>query len=118
MNGSSDAQRDEMIRARAGGLEILHRSELPAELVVRAVDLHRGRDARGRDACEKWGPGSSVSRIELEDGGARLDLAVKWVRWRGLRGALADRCFGSRGSRALAGAKFRLNASSFNVSRS
>ena len=102
---ANDAQRDEMIRARAGGLDILHRPELHPDLVVCAVDLHRGRDALGREACEKWGPGSSVSRIELEDGGVRFDLAVKWVRWRGLRGALADRCFGSRGARALAGAK-------------
>ena len=93
--------------ARASGLAIRHRAELPAELVLRALEAHRRHDARGREACESWGPAASVSRVRLApaSGGPEVDLAVKWCRWRGLRGALSDRIHGSRAARALAGAE-------------
>ncbi len=92
-------------RARAGGLRILHRPELPPELALRAIERHREHDARGRQACEQWGPASSVSRVHLEGPAGPLDLAVKWSRWRGLRGALSDALLGSRAARALVGAE-------------
>lgn len=73
----------------------------PASLYLRAIERHRENDAAGRAACEKWSPASSVSRVRLEG----LDVAVKWFRWRGLRGAVSDRLLGSRAARALRGAK-------------
>lgn len=88
----------------ARGLAIRHAPQLAPELVVRAIEEHRAHDAAGREACEHWGPAASLSRVVLQHGGERLDLAVKLCRWRGLRGALSDRLRGSRAARALAGA--------------
>jgi hypothetical protein len=68
--------------------------------VLAAIARHREHDERGREACEKWGPGSSVSRVTLANGGERRDLAVKLHRWRGLRGALSDWWRASRAVRA------------------
>jgi hypothetical protein len=90
-------------RVRCGDLAIQHRAELPAELVVEAIARHRQHDARGREACEKWGPGSSVSRVQLVLQGQPRDLAVKLHRWRGLRGALSDWWRASRAWRASQG---------------
>jgi hypothetical protein len=87
-------------RARRGDLAIQHRADLPAELVLAAIARHREHDGRGREACEKWGPGSSVSRVTLASGDERRDLAVKLHRWRGLRGALSDWWRASRAVRA------------------
>lgn len=87
-------------RVRRGDLAIQHRADLPAELVLAAIARHREHDGRGREACEKWGPGSSVSRVTLASGGERRDLAVKLHRWRGVRGALSDWWRASRAVRA------------------
>jgi hypothetical protein len=72
--------------------------------VLRAIEVHREHDAAGREACEQWGPASSVSRVALEGPAGPLDLAVKWSRRRGLRGALSDALLGSRAERARVGA--------------
>jgi hypothetical protein len=77
-------------QVRRGNLAIQHRADFSAELVLEAIARHHEHDALGRPACEKWGPGSSVSRVALGSGGQRRDLAVKLHRWRGLRGALSD----------------------------
>jgi hypothetical protein len=90
-------------RVRRGDLAIQHRADLPAQLVVEAIARHREHDALGRQACEKWGPGSSVSRVELGSGAQRRELAVKLHRWRGVRGALSDWWRASRAARARAG---------------
>ena len=90
-------------RVRRGDLAILHRDDLPAELVLEAIARHREHDALGRQACEKWGPGSSVSRVELGSGVQSRELAVKLHRWRGVRGALSDWWRASRAVRAGAG---------------
>jgi hypothetical protein len=87
-------------RVRRGDLAIQHRADLPAELVLTAISRHREHDERGREACEKWGPGSSVSRVTLASGGERHELAVKLYRWRGVRGALSDWWRASRAVRA------------------
>lgn len=71
--------------------------------MLEAIAHHREHDAVGRPACEKWGPGSSVSRVALGSGEQRRDLAVKLHRWRGLRGALSDWWRASRAVRARAG---------------
>jgi hypothetical protein len=92
-------------RSRSGGLTISHRAELGPDLVIRAIRAHRCNVARGRDACEQLGPGSSVSRVLLEIPAGRLDLAVKWNHWRGWRGALGEVLRGSRAKRAVAGAR-------------
>ena len=90
-------------RARRGDLAIEHRPDVSADLVVVAIARHQAHDRLGRDACEKWGPGSSVSRVALAEAGAPRDWAVKLHRWRGLRGALSDAWRGSRAVRARAG---------------
>ncbi len=90
-------------RVRRGDLAIEHRPDVSADLVVVAIARHQAHDRLGRDACEKWGPGSSVSRVALAEAGAPRDWAVKLHRWRGLRGALSDAWRGSRAVRARAG---------------
>jgi hypothetical protein len=90
-------------RARRGEFAIEHRADVSADLVVEAIARHREHDRLGREACEKWGPGSSVSRVALAAQGAPCELAVKLHRWRGLRGALSDGWRGSRAARARAG---------------
>jgi hypothetical protein len=90
-------------RVRRGELAIQHRADLPADLVLEAIARHRQHDASGSTACEKWGPGSSVSRVTLAGAGGRRDLAVKLHRWRGVRGALSDWWRASRALRARAG---------------
>ena len=92
-------------RSDSGGLRILHRPELPAAQVVAAIEAHRRNAARGREACEQWGPGSSVSRVLLRRQAGDLDLAVKWNHPRGLRSAVGERLRGSRAARALRGAE-------------
>jgi hypothetical protein len=96
-------RRPAMLEARAAGLRIVHRPELRPQLVVQAIELHRENAARGREHCEHWGPGSSVSRVVLR-GEREFDLAVKWNHARGLRGSLSDTLHGSRAARAAAGA--------------
>ena len=91
-------------RSRAGDLRILHRRELAAEHVVRAIEAHRANAARGRDFCEHWGPASSVSRIALRREEGLLHVAVKWNHPRGLRAAATERLRGSRAARAMRGA--------------
>ncbi len=90
-------------RARRGELAIEHRDDVSADLVVEAIARHQAHDRLGREACEKWGPGSSVSRVALAASGVPCELAVKLHRWRGLRGALSDGWRGSRAVRARAG---------------
>ncbi len=90
--------------ARVGALDVAHVPALAPEAVAAAIEVHRRNDARGREACEKWGPGSSVSRVRVETAEGPLDVAVKWNRWRGPRGAASDWARGSRAARALAGA--------------
>jgi hypothetical protein len=90
-------------RVRRGDLAIEHRADLSAEQVLEAIARHREHDALGREACEKWGPGSSVSRVQLGGAGAPGALAVKLHRWRGVRGALSDWWRTSRAVRARAG---------------
>jgi hypothetical protein len=90
---------------RLDDLHIAHVAEVPAELVAQAIALHRENAARGRDACLKWGPGSSVSRALIRSGADELDMAVKWTPWRGWGGALSDALHGSRGRRALAASR-------------
>lgn len=97
-------QRTALLEARAEGLRIVHRPAFRPEWVVQAIELHRANAARGREHCEHWGPGSSVSRVVLR-GEAELDLAVKWNHRRGWRGALSDALDGSRAARAAAGAE-------------
>ena len=103
---------------RIGEFAIRHDREIEAELVVRAIAIHRENHAQGREACEHWAPAASVSRVVLSESalprsdaqgeapsaGTRWDFAVKWCRWRGVRGALSDAIYGSRASRSLRGA--------------
>lgn len=89
---------------RSGELSIAHCPDLEAESVAQAIARHRENTVRGREACEHWGPGSSVSRVVLEAHGAPLDLAVKWNHWRGWRAAVSEALRGSRAARALRGA--------------
>ena len=96
-------------RSEAGGLHILHRPGFPVEQVLAAIEAHRANAARGREHCEQWGPGSSVSRILLRRRAGDLDLAVKWNHPRGLRAAVGEGLRGSRALRALEGAR-RLEA--------
>jgi tRNA A-37 threonylcarbamoyl transferase component Bud32 len=88
---------------RLDDLHVAHATEIPAESF-----------ARGRDACLKWGPGSSVSHVLIRTGAGDLDLAVKWIPWRGWRGALSDALHGSRARRALA-ASARLASSGLSA---
>jgi tRNA A-37 threonylcarbamoyl transferase component Bud32 len=87
------------------GLRILHRPAVPASVVAQAIALHRENYARGREACEHWGPGSSVSHVLIRSSAGPLDLAVKWNPWRGWRGGLSDALHGSRARRALAASR-------------
>jgi tRNA A-37 threonylcarbamoyl transferase component Bud32 len=87
------------------GLRILRRSGVPASVVTQAIALHRENFSRGRDACEHWGPGSSVSHVLIRGAAGSLDMAVKWNPWRGWRGALSDALHGSRARRALAASR-------------
>jgi hypothetical protein len=90
-------------QVRRGNFAIQHGADVSAELVLEAIARHHEHDALGRQACEKWGPGSSVSLVSLGSGGQRRDLAVKLHRWRGVRGALSDWWRTSRAVRARAG---------------
>ena len=95
---------------RVDGLRIVHRADLDPEDVAALIVAHKKNVAIGREACEHWGPGSSVSRVTLASPSRTpLDVAVKWNPWRGLRRALSDWAFGSRAVRAAAGAE-RLEA--------
>ena len=58
---------------RLDDLHVAHATEIPAELVAQAIALHRESFARGRDACLKWGPGSSVSNVRIRSGESELD---------------------------------------------
>lgn len=88
------------------GLDGVRRPEVPARVVADAIAHHRVNASHGREACENWGPGSSVSRVRLEDeDGASHDLAVKWNHPRGLRRAVAEHLRGSRAARAARGAR-------------
>jgi len=88
------------------GLRGRRRADFPAESIVEAIDRHRQNAARGREACEQWGPGSSVSRVSLPSPeGGRYDLAVKWNHARGLRRGVAERLRGSRADRAERGSR-------------
>ena len=95
----------DFVRSRAGGLRILHRRDLAPEHVVRAIEAHRRNAERGREFCEHWGPGSSVSRVLLRREEGDLDLAVKWNHARGSRAAAAEWLRGSRAARAVRGAE-------------
>jgi hypothetical protein len=97
-------RRTALLEARAGGLRIVHQPGFRPEWVAQAIDLHRANAALGREHCEHWGPGSSVSHVVLR-GPVDLDLAVKWNHERGLRGGLSDTLDGSRAARAAAGAE-------------
>jgi hypothetical protein len=88
---------------RVGDLTIAHRADLAPALVVQAIARHRENAARRSEGCEHWGEASSVSRVVVGDGEG-FDLAVKWNHWRGPRGALSDRFYGSRARKAVAGA--------------
>ena len=90
--------------SRSGELRIAHRPDLEVESVAQAIARHRENAAKGRDACEHWGPGSSVSRVVLEGDDAALDLAVKWNHWRGWRAGVSEALRGSRAARAARGA--------------
>ncbi len=90
--------------SRSGELRVAHHPDLEVEQVAQAIARHRENAAKGRQACEHWGPGASVSRVVLEGHGAPLDLAVKWNHWRGWRAAISEALRGSRAARAARGA--------------
>lgn len=91
---------------RAAGLQGRRRDDVPVERILEAIAAHRENADRGREACEQWGPGSSVSRVRTAaSGGAALDLAVKWNHPRGVGRGLAERIRGSRAERAERGAR-------------
>jgi tRNA A-37 threonylcarbamoyl transferase component Bud32 len=87
--------------SRVQDLHVLHQPGVPAAVVAQAIRLHRANFERGREACEHWGPGSSVSHVLIRTPVGALDMAVKWNHWRGWRGALSDALHGSRARRAL-----------------
>jgi hypothetical protein len=102
----ADTQRNPFFEARTDGLRIVHREGLAPEDVAALIVAHKKNVALGRDACEHWGPGSTVSRVTLAaPGRPPADVAVKWNPWRGPRRALSDWAFGSRAARAAAGAE-------------
>ena len=90
--------------SRSGELRIAHHPDLALESIAQAIARHRENAAKRWEACEHWGPGSSVSRVVLEAQGAPLDLAVKWNHWRGWRAAITEALRGSRAARAARGA--------------
>jgi tRNA A-37 threonylcarbamoyl transferase component Bud32 len=90
--------------SRSGELRIAHHPDLPVESIAQAIARHRENAAKGRETCEHWGAGASVSRVVLQAHGAPLDLAVKWNHWRGPRAAIAEALRGSRAARAARGA--------------
>jgi tRNA A-37 threonylcarbamoyl transferase component Bud32 len=96
---------ERFVSHRIGDLEIAALRELPPAIAAQAIALHRANAEKGRDACLKWGPGSSVSHVRIRSAGGEHDLAVKWNPWRGLRGALSDALHGSRAARARRGAE-------------
>ena len=86
------ARADGFSRAQVDGLRVRHDPTMPSEIVAEAIVRHRENAAQGRDACEHWGPASSVSRVGLTaDDGTHFDLAVKWNHPRRLRRALVER---------------------------
>jgi len=93
------------LEARVAGLRIAHRADLDPDLVVCAIRRHLVNTRTAREECETYGPASSVSRVEIRGPRGKVDLAVKWNHWRGLRGALSDSTLGSRAARAAAGAQ-------------
>jgi hypothetical protein len=93
------------LEASIAGLRIAHRADLDPGLVVRAIRRHIANTRSAREACETYGPASSVSRVAMSGPRGGADLAVKWNHWRGLRGALSDAVYGSRAIRAAAGAE-------------
>lgn len=103
--GGRSPRRTAFLEGRAGGLRIVHRPDVLPERVADAIDRHRANAARGREACEQWGPASSVSRVTLRTRHGALDVAVKWNHPRGLRGILSDALAGSRAARAASGAR-------------
>jgi hypothetical protein len=99
------ARLDALLTARVADLHVRHDPAIAPAVVGEAIARHRENAAQGRDACEHWGPASSVSRVRLTgDGGVELDLAVKWNHPRGPRRALVERLRGSRAVRAARGA--------------
>jgi hypothetical protein len=96
---------ERFVSHRIGELQIAAARELPPAIAAQAIALHRANAERGRDACLKWGPGSSVSHVRIRSAAGEYDLAVKSNPWRGLRGALSDALHGSRAARALRGAR-------------
>jgi hypothetical protein len=102
----ADTVRDPFFEARIDGLQIVHREGVAPEDVAALIVAHKKNVAQGREACEHWGPGSTVSRVTLAAPGRKpADVAVKWNPWRGPRRALSDWTFGSRAARAAAGAE-------------
>lgn len=99
------SQREDFETHRVEGLRVVHRTRVPPERVAQAIALHQESVARARDACLKWGPGSSVSRVLIRSGDGDLDMAVKGITWRGFGGALSDALHGSRARRALAASR-------------
>jgi len=91
-------------KSRSAELRIAHRPDLEVGSIERAIARHRENAAKGREACEQWGRGSSVSRVVLEAHAGPLDLAVKWNHWRGWRAAISEALRGSRAARAARGA--------------
>jgi len=99
------ARLDALLSERVAGLHVRRDPAIPLRIVEQAIARHRANAAQGRDACEHWGPASSVSRvIATADDGQRFDLAVKWNHPRGPRRAWVERLRGSRAVRAARGA--------------
>jgi tRNA A-37 threonylcarbamoyl transferase component Bud32 len=94
----------EWFEVQQGGYRLRHRRGLAPPLLLLAVARHRQNAAEGARACEHWGPGSSVSRVQVEGPLGWLDLAVKWNHPRGRRRAVAEALRGSRAARAVVGA--------------
>jgi Lipopolysaccharide kinase (Kdo/WaaP) family len=90
--------------AHDAGLRIVHRADVDPLLVVRAIARHRENAALGTQGCEAYGPGSSLSRVQLARGAQAFAFAVKWNHRRGLRGLISDALHGSRALRAHQGA--------------
>jgi len=93
------------LETRDAGLRIVHRADVDPLLVVRALARHRENAARGTHGCEAYGPGSSLSRVDLARGAQAFAFAVKWNHPRGARGLISDALHGSRAVRAHQGAR-------------